>query len=167
MKKIETGLHEVHALAKQSRDKQQDEQMDIGTGNIYIIITILHHLLFCINDFCITKLAVTVFTDNIRRSFDQEKMTGAVFINLQKAFGCFRHSILPKRLPYYGILGAELKWMKSYLKERRQFVVYDGESYEISEVDYGMPQGSTLGPLLFLLYINELVKAVERYQVLM
>ena len=82
-------------------------------------------------------------------------MTGAVFIDLQKAFDCVEHSILLNKLPYYGILGADLKWIKSYLKESRQFVVFDGEISEISEVDYGVPQGSILGPLLFLLYINE------------
>ena len=57
--------------------------------------------------------------------------------------------------------------MKSYLKERKQFVHYDGESSESLEVEYGVPQGSILGPLLFLLHINDLVKSVEKCQVLM
>ena len=114
-----------------------------------------------------TMLAVTKFTDSIRRSFDQGKMTGAVFIDLPKAFDSVQHSILLKKLPYYGIHGAELKWMKSYLKERRQFVQYHGESSQISEVEYGVPQGSILGPLLFLLHINDLDKAAKKCQVLM
>ena len=61
-------------------------------------------------------------------------MTGAVFIDLQEAFDTVEHSILLKKLPYYGIHGAELKWIKSFLKERRQFVQYDGKSLEVLEV---------------------------------
>ena len=114
-----------------------------------------------------TELAVTVFTDSIRKSIDQGKMTGAVFIDLRKAFDTVEHSILLQKLPYYGIRDAELNWMKSYLKERRQFVHYDGESSDVLEVEYGVPQGSILGPLLFLLHINDLVKAVKNCQVLM
>ena len=62
-----------------------------------------------------TELAVTLLTDNIRRAMDNGKLTGAVFVDLQKAFDAVDHSIILKKLPYYGINGTELSWVKSYL----------------------------------------------------
>ena len=69
-----------------------------------------------------TELAVTLFTDYIRRAMDHGNFTGAVFVDLQKAFNTVEHSVILKKLPYYGISGAELSWVKSYLKDRYQFV---------------------------------------------
>ena len=115
----------------------------------------------------ITELAVTVFTDSIRRFMDQGILAGAVFKDLRKAFDTVDHSILLQKLPYYGIRDAELNWMKSCLKGRRQFANYDGESSEALEVEYGVPQGSILGLLLILLHINDLFKTVRKCQVLM
>ena len=98
---------------------------------------------------------------------DQGKLTGALFIDLRKSFDTVDHSILLQKLPYYGIRDAKLNWIKSYLKGRRQFVNYDGESFEALEVEYGAAQVSILGPLLFLLHINDLFKTVKKCQVLM
>ena len=70
-----------------------------------------------------TELAVTLFTDQIRQSIiDQGKLTGAVFIDLQKAFDTVEHSILLSKLPFYGIQDRELVWIKSYLSNRYQYV---------------------------------------------
>ena len=68
-----------------------------------------------------TELAVALFTDNIRRAMDHGKLTGAVFVDLQKAFDTVEHSVLLEKLPYYGINGAELSWVKSSM---RQFEIF-------------------------------------------
>ena len=72
-----------------------------------------------------TELAVTFFTDRIRLAMDKGKLTGAVFIDLQKAFDTVEHSVLLSKLPFYGVAGNELIWFKSYLSERFQCAHYD------------------------------------------
>ena len=71
-----------------------------------------------------TELAVTVFTDNIRRAIDSGKMTGAVFIDLRKAFDTVEHKVL--KLPLKGIVDGELNWIANYLSGQYQYVQYDG-----------------------------------------
>ena len=97
-----------------------------------------------------TELAVTLFTDNIRRTMDHGKLTGAVFVDIQKAFNTVEHSVILKKLPYYRISGAELSWVKSYLKDRYQFVQCGNSKSSCQLVKYGVPQGSILGPLCSL-----------------
>ena len=95
---------------------------------------------------------------------DRCELTGAVFIDLQKVFDTVEHSILLSKLRIYN---DELKWLCSYLTGRFQFVQYGNSLSETKAVKFGVPQGSILGPLLFLLHINDLAKCIKKCNLLM
>jgi retron-type reverse transcriptase len=96
--------------------------------------------------------------DDIRTSMDNQQLTGAVFLDLRKAFDTVNHARLLNKLPSYGINDAELMWVSIYLFSRTQVVNFEGtlsEENYITHGRHGVPQGSTLGPLLFALQIND------------
>ena len=103
-----------------------------------------------------TTHAVTYLTDNIRENIDKGLCTGAIYMDLRKAFDVVHHANLLGKLPSYGIKNKELLWFQDYLFNRSQFVSYDGCNSNTEKIISGVPQGSILGPLLFALLINDI-----------
>jgi hypothetical protein len=103
-----------------------------------------------------TNLALTAYMDFITKSIDSGDKVASVFIDLSKAFDTLNHEILLKKLYLYGIRGQTLALLTSYLSNRKQYVQFSNFSSTLQIINCGVPQGSILGPILFLLYINDI-----------
>ena len=90
-----------------------------------------------------------------------------IYIDLSKAFDTLDHSILLDKLSYYGICGVENLMLRTYYSNRHQYVEYNGSKSETKSISIGVPQGSILGPLLFLLNINDLSRVSRVFSMLM
>ena len=92
---------------------------------------------------------------------DGGQITCGIFIDFEKAFDTVSHDILLEKLDHYGIRGISNDWFRSYLSDRSQFVSINGFSSDYKTIKYGVTQGSALGPLLLLIFINDLNTAIQ------
>ena len=106
--------------------------------------------------------ALVSLIEAVRNTLDNKRFGCGIFIDLQKAFDTVNHAILLSKLEHYGVRGCALEWFRSYQSDRNQYVSVNGSNSKLLSITCGVPQGSVLGPLLFLIYINDLPNASQK-----
>ena len=120
--------------------------------------------LFCENQYGFrknhsTELAALELVDSTLLNLEDHRSQISTFMDLSKAFDCIDHSILKQKLVHYGLSNSAIDMINNYLSNRKQFVDINGTKSDLGTIKMGVPQGSIIGPLLFLIYINDITKS--------
>ena len=128
----------------------------IRLSDFFSANNILYKFQFGFREGYSTDAALVTLLDKITHALNKNDFVLGIFLDFSKAFDTVDHKILLDKLYYYGVRGVPFHWIKDYLSERKQYVSYNGATSSYQTVSCGIPQGSILGPLLFLIYINDL-----------
>ena len=126
---------------------------------------ILHQYQFGFRSNHSTSLALIDVIDNILQQLDNHNHVIGIYLDLQKAFDTVNHEILLYKLYNYGVRGIAYEWFSSYLSDRYQFTCVNSVCSDLAKISCGVPQGSVLGPILFLIYVNDIANAVPKEKV--
>ena len=114
-----------------------------------------------------TEFAALELADRVITSMDHHETPINIYLDLSKAFDTLDHEILLAKLQYYGIHGTPLELLKSYLTNRKQYVEIEDTKSKMLDISTGVPQGSILGPLLFIIYVNDFALSSEKFKFVM
>ena len=114
-----------------------------------------------------TDYACVELVDKVMTDLDNGETPICFFLDLSKAFDTINHNILLSKLRYYGMDDGAIKWFRSYLSDRSQYVEIDNACSSIKNITAGVPQGSILGPLLFIIYVNDINCASSKFEAIL
>ena len=114
-----------------------------------------------------TEYAALELIDRIITQMDKDELPINIYLDLSKAFDTIAHSILINKLEYYGVKGSHLRLLHSYLSNRKQYTEINNTKSNILSITTGVPQGSILGTLLFIIYINDLAQVSDMFNFIM